>query len=382
MTTIPAPLSGPDRWAQALVAAGVVAAAVGLARSPESTWPDLLMAAVYLLFAALSGLVFLCIHYLSGAVWSAGLRRVAEAIMSGLPLFAALLALTLLFGRHALYPWSASSVVPPLPPDKAAYFRAPFVLARMAVVLAAWLLFGRALRATSLAEDRAETSGARGRLVRQAAAFMVVFAFTFSFASVDWIMSLEPRWTSTIFAIYAFAGVLVSGVACVTLTAIVLRERGPFRRIVSDDHLHDLGKLLFAFTTFWAYIWLAQYLLVWYANLPDEVPYYVRRTGSAWLPLFLANLVVNWVIPFVVLLPRAAKRSAPVLKAVCLLLLAGRWLDLYLLVVPAVRDRPAFALQDILVPLGCAGLLAQVVARGLARAPLVPPNDPDLQECA
>ena len=154
----------------------------------------------------------------------------------------------------------------------------------------------------------------------------MVFAASFSVASTDWLMSLDPHWSSTIFAVYVFAGLVQLGLAVTTLMVLILRQRGPFRAVVGESHLHDLGKLLFTFSTFWAYIWLSQYLLIWYGNLPEEVTHYMSRTSPAWIRLFLLNLVVNWVVPFLVLLPRATKRSPAVLAGVCLLILAGRWL--------------------------------------------------------
>jgi hypothetical protein len=144
--------------------------------------------------------------------------------------------------------------------------------------------------------------------------------------------------------------------------------------------LHDLGKLLLAFSSFWAYIWLSQYLLIWYGNLPEEVPYYVRRTGGPWLPVFLLNLFVNWVVPFLVLLPRAAKRSARVLAAVCVLLLLGHWLDLYLLIMPDTWSGPMAGPLEAIIPLGYAGLLVYLISGALAQAPIVPARDPYLGE--
>src|SRR5262249_41078789 len=149
----------------------------------------------------------------------------------------------------------------------------------------------------------------------------------FPIATTDWLMSLTPDWSSTIYFVYVLAGVLVEGVAAVTLAAVLLRERGLLEGVATEHHLHDLGKLLLAFTTFWAYIWLCQYLLIWYGNLPEEVGYYTTRLAPAWIAWFAVNVVVNWVIPFVALLPRRAKRHAGTLKSVAILLLVGRWID-------------------------------------------------------
>jgi hypothetical protein len=165
-----------------------------------------------------------------------------------------------------------------------------------------------------------------------------------------------------------------------TLIAIVLRLLGPLDGVVRDAHLHDLGKLLLAFTTLWAYMWLSQYLLIWYSNLPEEVTYYLRRTNEPWMQLFVLNLVVNWVVPFLVLLPRATKRRSPILAAVCVLLLIGHWLDLYLLIMPDAWSAPVAGPLEVIIPLGYLSFAFLLISRALVRAPLVPLNDPYLHE--
>src|SRR5262249_28534561 len=201
---------------------------------------------------------------------------------------------------------------------------------------------------------------------------IVVFAISFSIASFDWLMSIVPHWSSTIFAVYWFAGVLSGGTAAITLAVVLLEERGYLVGIASEDQRHDLGTLLFAFSTFWAYIWLSQYLLIWYGNLPEETPYYVSRTGERWIVVFLLNLVLNWVIPFLVLLPRRAKRHAAVLKWISIVMLAGRWVDLYVAVMPEMTAAPDLRLLDIAILIGCAGAFFLIAARALDRAPLGP----------
>jgi hypothetical protein len=282
--------------------------------------------------------------------------------MAVLPVAAAL-TLAIFWGRDTLYPRAT-----------------PGFFLRAIVFLALWVWLARQLRHVSLDEDRDAATSRREQLVRHAAIFVVVFAITFAVACADWLMSLEPQWSSSIFAVYVFAGLLVSGFAVLTLTAIVLRARGPLSTAIGAAHLHDLGKLLLAFSTFWAYIWLSQYLLIWYGNLPEEIPYYARRTRDAWFPLFLLNVAINWAIPFFLLLPRASKRSAPVLAAVCVLLIAGHWLDLYLLIMPEFWNAPAAGPLEVAIPIGYAVICFYVMTRAVAAAPIVPAHDPLLRE--
>ena len=380
-----APLVLPARYGRlplALMAAGVLAVAAGLWQAPQRTWANLLLGNLYLLSIGLFGALFLCFQFLSGAGWCAALRRVPEAMMAGLPVMAAVVV-TVFLGRHALYSGSAAEAIGQgevLSPGKAFYLSPPFVLFRMVVVLGLWILLAWRMRRESLRQDMDRSLSHHYALVRHAAVFAVVFAASFSIASVDWLMSLDPHWSSTIFAVYVFAGLVQLGLAVTTLMVLILRQRGPFRAVVGESHLHDLGKLLFAFSTFWAYIWLSQYLLIWYGNLPEEVTHYMSRTSPAWIRLFLLNLLVNWVVPFLVLLPRATKRNPAVLAGVCLLILAGRWLDLYLLIMPEMFRVPAFGVWEVLIPLGYAGVFLRLTTRALAQAPLLPLGDPFLEE--
>ena len=379
-------MNGPPRftlprpWPQAglaLFALAALAAVAGILRSPLRAWSNLLLCEVYILCLTLSGALFISIQHLSGAGWSAVLRRVPEAMMSGLPV-AAVLLLPLLLGRHVLYPTSAPHHA--VDDSRAAFLSLPFVAVRTVAVLAAWVLLARALRRASLRQDEARGRPDHQRLVKYSAVFVVVFAVTLSLAGVDWLMALDPDWSSTVFAVYVFAGLMVSGIAALTLIVILLERSGHLRGMVNAAHLHDLGKLLLTFTTFWAYIWLSQYLLILYSDLPEEVTYYARRTAGPWTAPFLLNLAVNWAVPFLALLPRAAKRSPQVLAGVCVLLLFGHWLDLYMLIMPETLTAPVLGPLELLLPAGYAGLFVYLTARALAQAPLVPLGDPRLPE--
>jgi hypothetical protein len=362
----------PRNAACGIVFVGAAAAAIGLAGDPLRTWPQLLLNSFYIVSVALGGMVFIALHYLSGAAWSAGIRRVPEAMMAAVPM-SAVLMLSLFFGRDWIYPGRYSGA-------HALYLGTPFFFGRMALFVILWTIFAVLMRRTSVRQDADPAPLHHQRMVRYSAIFAVVLAVSFSLASFDWIMTLEPHWTSTIFAVYMFAGLLVQAVAAITLSVVLLRDRGHFAGIVNEDHLHDLGRLLFAFSTFWAYIWFSQYLLIWYGNVPEEATYYVRRTGEGWIALFLLNVVVNWVVPFLLLLSRSSKRNPIVLECVAIVLLAGRWLDLYVTVMPNVIATADVRVADVLIAAGYAGVFFLVASRALASVPLVPLNDPYLRD--
>jgi hypothetical protein len=362
-----------------LMAIGGGAAIAGILLAPERAWPAVLINGFYCLSLSLMGALFITTQRLAGARWSASLRRIPEALMAALPATACIM-LTLFLGRHWIYPWSRPGAFAGVPAiaGKIRYLQPSAVFARTLIALALWTVLFWLFRRTSLAQDGDARLLHHFRLNRLAAIFAVVFPVTFTLGAFDWLLSVDPHWFSTMFAVYVFAGCFVQGLAAITLIVVSLRSTELLKAFISKDQLHDLGRLLFAFSTLWAYIWFCQYLLIWYSNLPDEISPYVKTTAGRWLPLFAANVVVNWVVPFAVLLPARAKRSEAVLKAVCVILLCGHWLDLYLLVMPSFREAPALGILDVLIAAGCLGLFCSFVIRALARAPLVPVNDPFL----
>ena len=363
-----------------LLAAGAAAALFELRADPARGWTDLLVCAFLFLALALAGQVFLAIHYAASAGWWTAFRRVPEALMSLVPL-AALPMLAIWLGRHALYSWTRPGALEsdPVLKAKSAYLNEPLFLLRMIVFLALWSLFSVLLRRASLAQDAQPGLAQHRRMVRLSAIFLVLFAITFSLASFDWLMSLQPRWTSTMFAIYMFAGLFQAGIAAIAL-AVARLSRRDLAGSITPGHLHDLGKLLFAFSIFWAYIWVCQYLLIWYGNLTEEIPYFAVRTRGAWLPLFALFPVLRWLVPFVVLLPRRTKRSPGILAIIAGVVLAGSWLDLYMNVAPAVLPGPRLGAPELLTAAGFAALLWLAATRALASAPLLPRNDPFLGE--
>ena len=368
--------------ASLLLLAGACVAIYGVLSAPERTWPSLLLNGFYTISLALSAIFFLTTQRLTGARWSAGLRRIPEAFSQALPVLA-LLMLMLFFGRQHLFPWSRPGglALEPAFAGKIRYLQTPWVFVRMAVALLAWTIFAWQFRSTSLRQDREPGLSLvlHHRLTRLAVMFVLVFALTFTMGAFDWLISLDPQWMSTMFAVYVFAGTFVQGIAAITLAVVLLKERGRLGESVGEHQLHDLGKMLFAFSTFWAYIWVCQYLLIWYGNIPEEITHFARRTNGPWLYLFALNFILNWIVPFTVLLSKTAKCRTRILKIVCCILLVGHWLDLYLLIMPSVSAAPRIGLLEIPIALAYMALLYLLFARSLARAPLLPLNDPILE---
>lgn len=367
---------------QALTVFGGVTVFLGLALAPQRIWGNLLLTALWLLGVGLGGIAFVALQYVSGAGWSVAFRRVPEAMSATLKAGALLLALVLL-GHPKLYPWVGKVWEDPEGTlwFKRAWLSQPFFLARSAVYLLTWLAFASAIIRTSRRQDENGEIELTRKNARLSAAFLVAFGLTFCLASFDWVMSLEPMWFSTIFGVYNFAGVLNSGLAVLIILAVWLKGLGPLNRTLTEQHLLDLGRLLFAFCTFWMYIWFSQYMLIWYANIPEETAYFVRRVGGPWGVLFLLNMLVNWAVPFLALLPRASKQNPRILVTVAWVVVAGRFLDLYLMIVPPLLgSQPALGVWEAGIWLGALGLTALIVFRALGRASLVPLGDPYLAE--
>jgi hypothetical protein len=364
-----------------LAAIGVIVAAIGAVLSPDRMWASWLLVSYYALGLGLAGLCFVAIHYTTGASWSVAIRRVPEALAGTLPFAVALLAVVFVV-RPQLYAWTTGALGSAAGGEfafKRFWLSRPFFLLRAAVYCVIWVVFAIEIRRRSQRQDRDGDPRWTRANARLSAAFLVIFGVTFTLASADWMMSLEPLWYSTIFGLYNFAGLFLSGLAALAIVALWLERRGPLQNVLNDDHLHDLGKLLFAFSIFWMYIWFSQYMLIWYTNIPEETAYFVRRVHGLWFVLFVANVVFNWLVPFVVLLRRDTKRQRKTLGRVAAIVLLGRWLDVYLMIFPSVVGAaPRIGLWELGLTAGGIGCFGLLLARILKGAPAVPLADPQL----
>jgi hypothetical protein len=215
---------------------------------------------------------------------------------------------------------------------------------------------------------------------------MVFFALTFSFFSYDLLMSIEPHWFSTIYSVYTFSGMFVGGIAFITLSLIILRQLGYLKDFVTENHFHDLGKWLFGMSTFWAYIWFCQYVLIWYSNIPEETQYYILRDHGNWKWLFWSNFVIAFLIPFFALLTRGAKRNLFNLAVVSIIILVSRWVDLYTLVAPKIYEHhhvdAIIGPYEIVSALLFAALFVIVFIKFLSSRSIFVKDDPYLNEGA
>lgn len=336
------PLAPSSSVLVALVVAGVAGTGAAVVLQPSEGWAGLLTAGLYGVTLALGGALFLAIQVVSGARWWFPLRSVPLRLAGTLPVPLAAVGLVLVLGLETLYPWARAAAVEasPLIQAKRAWLNAPLFLARAVVLGLMWLALVGALRSALGAAVRRPSPEARRRLVRSSLVFLPVFALTLSLAAWDWGMSLEPEWFSTMYGVLLFAGTFQGGIAAVTVLALLLDRQGRLDGPLGDNARHDLGKLLFAFSTFWAYVWFCQYLLIWYANLPEETGHYAARFAGGWATLFYLNPILCFVLPFVAQISQGAKRDPSTLYQVALLVLLGRWLDTYLLVAPSQGPVP------------------------------------------
>lgn len=376
-----------------LLVLGAAIFAWGLTSEPWRAWSDGLIASYYFLSLSLGGAVVVALMYVTNAGYGIVLRRVPEALMSYLPVgMLTMLGVTGL-GMKSLYEWSHPDIVAEdrLLQHKSALLNPTGFLVRLVFIIGMWSLLTFLLRKRSVAQDSDGDVRHTERNVVTSVLFLIFMGVSLTFGVLDWLMSLEPHWFSTMFGVYQFAGAHVAGCATVTLITISLRKAGLLPH-VNENHLHDLGKMMFAYATFWAYIWVGQFLLIWYANIPEETGYYLVRQDSGWLALWAGNLFINWVIPFFTLLPRPNKRNPKVLVPVAILILCGHWLDVYLQVMPATSHfaaehlhivtgkGPFFGPLELGATAAVAGLFLLTLTMVLGKASLLPSRDPYLDE--
>jgi hypothetical protein len=361
---------------------GVAAFAAGLKMSPERAWASFVQNHFYFMSLALGGLFFAAIQWITGAMWSAPVRRLSESFTSYLPFVLVTFAI-LYFGIPNIYLWShAEHVTGDLVLEgKSGYLSSGFFTIRNFVAIAAWIFFAFKMVKNSIAQDATGDYALTLKNRTLAPGFLILFALTYTMASFDQLMSLDPHWFSTMFGVYCFSGLFYANLASTCLLTLFLRSKGKLTGIVNENHLHDLGKFMFAFTVFWAYIAFSQFMLIWYANLPEETGYFLHRFHGGWAYVSLFLLVGKFMVPFFILLPREAKRNPKTLAIVGVFMLIAQWIDVLWMVQPEFfADGPRFGFLEVGMTLGFTGIFGLMMFRFLAKYNIVAIGDPRLEE--
>ncbi|MBU0509010.1 molybdopterin oxidoreductase [bacterium] len=378
----PGPAAVGARWRTVFVAAmvlGAVAFTAGILTDAERAFHNYLVCFFLFLGFGLFGLFFTAIHHAVNAKWWIVTRRVAEGFTAYLPL-AIVLFSGIMAGLRFIYPWAEGEIAGD--PGKFTWLSPTWFNLRGYLFLVIWAIFARKLTSLSLEQDETGDPRLSRKMVIWSIVFLPVFAGTFSVTCFDLLMSLQPKWYSTLFAVYGFAGLFQSGIAALIIV-FILMKRGPLAQVATPSHVKDIGTLLFAFTIFMCYIGFSQYMLIWYANLPEETVFFLRRQEGGWEYLFVALPVLKFAIPFLGLLSQALKKNEKWLMAVSAVVIVGQYVDLYWLVMPSY--------SDILIPIGWmeigiflmfAGLFALSVSRFYARHPVLAARDPRILESA
>jgi hypothetical protein len=374
------------RFAKPALVVGVLAlaaCAVGAASRPDQFFRSYLLAFVFWNGLSIGAMAVLMLQYLTGGAWGISIRRELEAATRTIPL-TALAFLPLLLGLHRLYEWTHADAVAAdeLLRKKASYLNAPFFVARAAVAFAAWMAVAYFLNKWSAEQDtHADHKAIDRKLQMLSGGGLVVYALTTTFTSVDWVMSLEPHWYSTMYGVIFMISQGLGALALATATVLALSALAPLSSFLRARHRHDLGKMMFAFTMLWAYVNFSQYLIVWSGNLPEEITWYLARFRGGWGWVGLAVLLLHFVLPFLLLLSREANRNPRTLAAAAALLLVMRFVDVAWLVLPAF-SKGVFHLDwmDVAAPVGLGGLWLAFYARNLKSRPLLPVNDPGFEE--
>ncbi len=374
-----------DRLQRRALLVGAVGLALcfgGLAVSPVQFLQSYLQAYLFWIGIALGCLALLMLHHLVGGAWGFRVRRLLEAGTRTFPLLAVLLV-PLLLGLGSLYPWARPEEVAAeeLLQHKSLYLNVPFFVLRAVVYFAVWMLLAAFLNRWSLEQDRTGDRSLARRLQGLSGPGLVLYGLTVTFSAIDWVMSLEPRWYSTIYGMLFMAGQGLEALAFVIVVAHLLGRRNPLSDVASPAHFHDLGNLLLTFLMLWAYMAFSQFLIIWAENLTEEIPWYLHRTAGGWQGIAVALIILQFALPFVLLLSRATKRNSGALAAAATVILLMRYVDLFWLVAPAFHPAGLRVhWMDAAAPLGIGGLWISAFLWRLKQMPLLPLHDPRMEE--
>ena len=356
-------------------------------------WASLLQNSVFFLLIVNASMFFVCITTLAWGGWQMSFRRVPEAISAVVPVMgviAAAILLSIVFGdNHTIYHWTDVEHVKhdEILSHKKGFLNKTFFSVVTILTVVLWSLLGWKMRqlSRSLDDEPLATMEERKKYIFKntvwAALYIVVFSLTvMSSLPWLWLMSIDAHWYSTMYSWYTFASTFVSGMALIALFVVFLKNNG-YLEYTNNEHLHDLGKFMFAFSVFWTYLWFSQFMLIWYANIPEETVYFQPRAHGIYKGIFWFMFIINFIAPLLILMTRSAKRNYGTITFMALLIIFGHWLDFYQMVFPAVSpNKVPNIIYDLGVALGFVGLIMYMTGRALAKAPLLARNHPFVKE--
>lgn len=378
-----------------MIAIGVVSiliAAFGLGHEnvrhehSNPAWSALLVGTFLVLGVAVAGIFFTAVSHISGSHWSITVRRIAETFSKFLPFGIALLAIILFFGLHDLFEWSHNT--PEVQNDhliqhKSAWLNERFFQIRLILIVGLWIFYGHIFYKRSTNQDSDGDVEHTKANTRRSAGFILLFALTFSIVSFDLLMSLTPHWFSTIFAVYIFAGIYQSTMSSMVILIYHLKKSGYLGELVNENHIHDLGKFMLSFTIFWAYVGFSQFMLIWYANMPEETFFFEERLIGGWSIITIAVPFIKFAVPFFLLLNRPNKRDIDFLVKIAIWIIFTEIIELYWIVFPSNFEtfNPIGLVLTIGTSIGTIGLFGFIVLKKFESNKLIPVKDPRLDQC-
>jgi hypothetical protein len=375
--------SSLSRIGYVLLGLGLILGAIAFFVDHSRAVFNYLIAFTFMISIGVGALFLIALEYVAGADWSVPIRRVVEFFAAVTPLLA-LLVIPLLFNIGELFHWSHPEAVAEdkILQGKAPYLNVTFFIIRVFVLIGLWSLFYFFFIKNSKKQDSTKDQKLTTINIRLSAVFIPVFAVTLSIAAIDWLMSIEPHWFSTIFGVYFFAGTVLAALAAVTFATVLLKENGYLHPAMTNDHLFSLGALLFAFVNFWGYIAFSQYMLIWYADLPEETFWFLQRWEGSWAIISIGLIIVQFLVPYIALVTQPSKMNPKRLKFVSIWILFAHLYDIFWLVMPEMEELYGgyiFSWIDFVFPIAVAGLLILVFNFRAKKENMVPIGDPKLQ---
>lgn len=376
------PLPGMKQFGMIAGVLGVVLAVAGFFISGlDRFYMAYLVAYTFWMGVILGSMALLMVQHLTGGVWGIILRRPFEAAVRTLPFMTALF-LPIVFGMHSLYEWSTpEGAADPAIQAKALYLNTPFFLGRQAFYFIVWNVIGFLLTKWSAEHDQTGDAALLDKLSKLSGAGLLIYGLTITFSMVDWTMSVNPHWFSTIWGMLYVGGQGLSAFAFGISVLILLAQTAPLNRVLTNHHFHDLGKFLFAFLMLWAYLSFSQFLIIWSANLPEEIPHYLNRWENSYKYLSIFIVVGHFMVPYALLLSRDIKRNSGKLRFIATWILCARVADYYWHVAPELhKGGLSISLLDVALPLAIGGVFISLFVSQLGGRSLLPVNDPALDK--